>query len=56
MSVNAANPEIVSRRVRWLSGAFALVLLLAIGAFVALRGRTVPLWVTRPSTPRVITR
>jgi hypothetical protein len=37
----------VSRRVLWFSGALALLLLLAIGAFLALRGRTAPLWVTR---------
>lgn len=33
----------------WFSGALALLLLLAVGAFLALRGRTAPLWLTRPS-------
>ena len=55
-SVNAGNPDNVSRRVLLLSGGLALVLLLAIGAFVALRGRTAPLWVTRHSTPPTATR
>ena len=31
----------------WVSGAMALLLLLALGAFLALRGRAAPLWVTR---------
>jgi len=35
--------------VLWVSGTLALLLLLAIGAFLALRGRTAPLWVTRHS-------
>jgi hypothetical protein len=33
--------------VLWFSSALALLLLLAIGAFLVLRGRTAPLWVTR---------
>lgn len=53
--MNATNPEIVSRRVLLLSGALVLVLLLTVGAFVVLRGRTAPLWVTRHSTPHATT-
>ena len=38
-----------------LSGGLVLVLLLAIGAFFALRGRTAPLWITGHSTARTAT-
>lgn len=53
--MNAANPERVSRRVLLLSGALLLVLLLAIGAFVALRGRATPLWVATHPNPHATT-
>ncbi|MBI2072968.1 MAG: hypothetical protein HYT81_08060 [Gemmatimonadetes bacterium] len=46
----------MSRRMLLFSGGVVLALVLAIGAFFALRGRTVPLWGTRPSTPRATTR
>jgi hypothetical protein len=48
--VNAEPVQFVSRRVLWVSGAVAFLLLLAISAFLALRGRAAPLWVTRPSS------
>lgn len=37
------------------SGGLVLVLLLAIGAFFALRGRTAPRWVTRHSATSATT-
>lgn len=47
-TVNIPNrDEMVSRRVMLVSGGMVLALLLAIGAFFALRRRTVPLWLTR---------
>lgn len=47
--MNAEPIQFVSRRVLWFSGTLAVLLLLAMGAFVAQRGRTAPLWVTRHS-------
>jgi hypothetical protein len=53
--VNAESDQFVHRRVLWFSGALALLLLLAMGAFLALRGRTAPLWVTRHAASQSIT-
>ncbi len=47
--MNAEPVQFVSRRVLWVSAAMAFLLLLALGAFLALRGRTAPLWPTRHS-------
>jgi hypothetical protein len=50
--VNAESSRFVNRRVLWVSGALALLLVLAIGAFLALRGGAAPLWLTRhPASP-----
>jgi len=52
----SVNPsEVVSRRVMVLSGGLVMALLLAIGAFFGLRGRTAPLWLTRHSADRPTT-
>lgn len=53
--MSAETPDVVSRRVLLFSGGLALVLLLAIGAFFALRRRTAPLWVTRHSATSITT-
>ena len=44
--MNRSDPEITSRKVRWLSVALGVALLLALAAFFVLRGRITPLWVT----------
>jgi len=55
--VNAPSPDdVVSRRVLIISGAVGVVLLLAIGAFLGLRGRSAPLWVTRHAPDRATDR
>jgi len=43
--VNRSDPEIVSRRVLWLSAGLTLALLLALAAFFTLQHRVTPLWV-----------
>lgn len=53
--MNAEPVQFVSRRVLWVSGAMALLLLLAIGTFLALRGRTAPLWDTRHAAAPTLT-
>ena len=54
--MDASNPEIVSQRVLRLSAGLALLLVLAIGAFIALRGRTAPLWLSRHGTVQSTTQ
>lgn len=53
--MNAEPVQYVSRRFLWVSAALALLLLLAMGAFLVLRGRTAPLWVTRHSATPSLT-
>lgn len=56
MVIVSVDPsDVVSRRVLVLSGGVVVALLLAIGAFFALRGRTAPLWLTRHPTDRTTT-